>query len=408
MALIVRKYGGSSLATPQQILDAAKQVAHLHRAGKKVIVVVSAMGKNTDTLMKLAQEISPTPVRRELDMLLTTGERISMSLMSMALHDLDCPAISFTGSQAGVLTNSTHSDATILNIKPIRVRTALDYNQVVVLAGFQGVDPKTKEVTTLGRGGSDTTAVAIASHFKAERCEILKDVSGILTADPKILALPRPLKEVTYDSLLDMCFWGSQVLHYRSAALAHKTTLPLYIGSSQNPERGTLIVKDTPMYESHKILSVHSHKNVHSYTCDGNHLEVLIDLLRSLIETQDLPWPQILQTTLLGNSKVRILLTAEPEELKSLLTMVKTQRKVHIENPDLSTVTMTAYGTVRSGTLQETLKELSESSIEVYGTIHSSLSLTFVVKNSKRQETIRILHKRTESESLVRKPTPLV
>ena len=152
------------------------------------------MGESTDRLLRLAREVSPTPPRRELDMLITAGERVSMSLLSMALHDLNCPAISFTGSQAGVLTSSAHSNATILDIKPIRIEAALEKNQVVVLAGFQGVNPKTKEVTTLGRGGSDTTAVAVASHFQATACEILKDVPGVFSADPKRIPEARPLK----------------------------------------------------------------------------------------------------------------------------------------------------------------------------------------------------------------------
>ena len=387
----IRKYGGSSLATPQQILNAAKQVADLHMSGKKVIVVVSAMGKSTDTLIELAQKVNPTPARRELDMLLTTGERVSMSLMSMALHRLNCPAISFTGSQAGVLTSSTHRDATILDIKPTRVKASLDNNRIVVLAGFQGVDPKTKEITTLGRGGSDTTAIAAASHFKAQICEILKDVDGVYSADPKNITTARRLKEITYNDLLDMCFWGSQILHYRSVALAHKMNLPLYIGSSENPKNGTRIVKDTHMYESNEILSVNSHENVHNYIFEKDHLGSSIDLLRSIIEAHDLPWPQILQTKL-ENSKVSVLLTGEREELDSLSTVVKMQKQVHMENSTLSTVTMTAYGGVRSDTLQKALKKLSENSIETYQTIHSTLSLTFVVKNSQRKDTIEILH----------------
>ena len=287
--LIVCKYGGSCLTSTRHILNAAKQIADLSLSGKKVIVIVSAMGKSTDQLIELAREVSHNPIRRELDMLLTTGERVSMSLMSMALHDLGCPAISLTGSQAGILTTSTHSDAHIVDIKPTRIETSLSNNQVVVLAGFQGVDPQTKEITTLGRGGSDTTAVVVASHFKAEACKIFKDVDGICRADPKNIAEAQPLKEITYDHLLDMCFWGSQILHYRSAALAHKMNLPLYIGSSKNLKNKTLIVKDSRMYESNEILSINSHENVCCYIFDNDHLSSSMGLLKSLLETNDSP-----------------------------------------------------------------------------------------------------------------------
>ena len=172
--IIVQKYGGVCLETPAKIRAVARSLADLHGRGYRVVAIVSAMGKTTDQLIQMAYQVSPTPNRRELDMLLTTGERISMSLMSMALSDLGVPAISFTGSQAGVMTDDSHSSARILDVRPIRVREELDRGRVVVLAGFQGVNPVTREVTTLGRGGSDTTAVAMAAALKAERCEIIK------------------------------------------------------------------------------------------------------------------------------------------------------------------------------------------------------------------------------------------
>jgi aspartate kinase len=177
--IIVQKYGGACLETPAKIRAVASSLADLHSRGHRVVAIVSAMGKTTDELVKMAYQVSPHPNRRELDMLLTTGERISMSLMSMALSDLGVPAISFTGSQAGVMTDESHSSARILDVRPIRVREELDRGRIVVLAGFQGVNPVTKEITTLGRGGSDTTAVAMAAALKAECCEIIKEVDGV-------------------------------------------------------------------------------------------------------------------------------------------------------------------------------------------------------------------------------------
>ncbi|MCB0356172.1 MAG: aspartate kinase, partial [Bdellovibrionales bacterium] len=183
MDVIVLKFGGSCLANPEKIRLRAQQIKSFYDQGLKVITVVSAMGNQTNELVNLAYKVSPTPHRRELDMLLTTGERISMALLSMALNDLHCPAISFTGSQAGVLTEEHHNHANIKEIKPIRVEQELSNDKVVIIAGFQGVNPITKEVTTLGRGGSDTTAMAFAKHFKG-RCYIFKDVPGVCSADP--------------------------------------------------------------------------------------------------------------------------------------------------------------------------------------------------------------------------------
>src|SRR6266403_1248862 len=224
--IIVQKYGGTCLETPAKIRAVASGLADLHRRGYRVVAIVSAIGKTTDELVKLAYQVSPHPNRRELDMLLTTGERISRSSMSMALADLGVPAISFTGSQAGVMTDQSHSSARILDVRPIRVREELDRGRIVVLAGFQGVNPVTKEITTLGRGGSDTTAVAMAAALKAECCEIIKEVDGVCSADPRIVANSKPLRELDFASLSEMCFWGAKVLHFRSVELAQSENVP--------------------------------------------------------------------------------------------------------------------------------------------------------------------------------------
>src|SRR3954465_4373867 len=203
--IIVQKYGGACLETPEKIRAVAGALAQLHGRGYRIVAVVSAMGKTTDELVRMAYQVSPHPNRRELDMLLTTGERISMSLMSMALADLGVPAISFTGSQAGVMTDDSHSSARILDVRPIRVREELDSGRVVVLAGFQGVNPATKEITTLGRGGSDTTAVAMAAALNATCCEIVKEVDGVCSADPRIVGHSKFLHQLDFASLSEMC-----------------------------------------------------------------------------------------------------------------------------------------------------------------------------------------------------------
>src|SRR5690242_17710925 len=255
---IVQKYGGACLETPAKVRAVAKHLADLHGQGKRVVVVVSAMGKTTDQLIEMAYQVSPRPNRRELDMLLTTGERISMSLMSMALADLGVPAISFTGSQAGVMTDASHSAALILDVRPVRVREELDRGRIVVLAGFQGVNPVTKEITTLGRGGSDTTAVAMAAALKAECCEIIKEVDGVCSADPRIVANFKPLRQLDFASLSEVCFWGAKVLHFRSVELAQSQDVSLVLKQWGGAEHSTQVMKEVAGMENGKVLAVNS------------------------------------------------------------------------------------------------------------------------------------------------------
>src|SRR5450759_3901581 len=244
--IIVQKYGGACLETPAKIRAVASSLADLHSRGHRVVAIVSAMGNTTDELVKMAYQVSPHPNRRELDMLLTTGERISMSLISMALSDLGVPAISFTGSQAGVMTDDSHSSARILDVRPIRVREELDRGRIVVLAGFQGVNPVTKEITTLDRGGSDTTAVAMAAVLKAECCEIIKEIDGVCSADPRIVANSKPLRQLDFSSLSEMCFWGAKVLHFRSVELAQSQNVPLVLKKWGGAEHSTQVMKERP------------------------------------------------------------------------------------------------------------------------------------------------------------------
>ncbi len=231
--LIVQKYGGATLADPEKIKNVAERLYQMHEKSVQVVAVVSAMGKTTNQLIQLAQQVSSHPNRREMDMLLSTGERVSMALVSMALLDLGAPAISFTGSQSGILTDDSHENAFIQDVKAFRVEEALAKNKIVVLAGFQGVSPTTKEITTLGRGGSDTTAVAMAAFLQADHCEILKDVPSVFSADPNCVTNVKALNELSYDEMLDMTFWGAKVLHYRSVELAKSCGVEMYVGPAR-------------------------------------------------------------------------------------------------------------------------------------------------------------------------------
>ncbi|MEN9745646.1 MAG: aspartokinase [Actinomycetota bacterium] len=228
------------MADPDRMRNVAKHIAALRAQGTDVVAVVSAMGKATDNLVELARQVSSNPQGREMDMLLTTGERISMSLLCMALHDVGCDAMSFTGSQVGIITDTSHTKAKILEIKGDRVREALAAGKVAVVAGFQGVSTE-REVTTLGRGGSDTTAVALAAALKADACEIYTDVTGVFSADPRLVPQARKLKELSFDEMLEMAGAGSKVLALRSVEFARNHNVPIHVRSSFTWEEGTWV-----------------------------------------------------------------------------------------------------------------------------------------------------------------------
>ncbi|MDQ7798822.1 MAG: aspartate kinase [Candidatus Edwardsbacteria bacterium] len=246
MPIIVQKYGGSSVSNVRRIKAVAARIVRAKRRGNKVVVVVSAMADTTDDLTALARQISSDPPRREMDMLLTTGERISMALLAMAIYELGEKAVSFTGSQVGIITDSSHTRAKILEIKPERLKDSLKNDSIVIVAGFQGVS-LAREITTLGRGGSDTTAVALAVALEADACEIYSDFSGIFSADPRLVKSARPLKRISFDEMLELSSCGAQVLHLRAVELAAKYGLPLVCRSSFDHKPGTIVGKGSKM-----------------------------------------------------------------------------------------------------------------------------------------------------------------
>jgi aspartate kinase len=250
MGLIVQKYGGSSVADAAGMKRVAARIVASKRAGHDVVVVVSAMGDTTDELIDLAKQITPMPTGRELDMLLTSGERISMALLAMAIGNLGAEARSFTGSQAGVITDSVHGRARIIDVTPGRIVDALKEGAIAIVAGFQGISQDTKDVTTLGRGGSDTTAVALAAALEADVCEIYTDVDGVFSADPRIVPSARKLNSITYDEMLEMAASGAKVLHLRCVEYARRFDLPIHVRSSFSSNEGTWVVKDRPEGDS--------------------------------------------------------------------------------------------------------------------------------------------------------------
>jgi aspartate kinase len=253
VALVVQKYGGSSVATAERIRRVAERIVETKKAGNDVVVVVSAMGDTTDELLDLAQQVCPAPPAREMDMLLTSGERISNALVAMAIHSLGAEARSFTGSQAGVITTSSHGNAKIIDVTPGRVRAALDEGSIVLVAGFQGVSQDSKDITTLGRGGSDTTAVALAAALNADVCEIYTDVDGVFTADPRIVKDAQRLEKVSFEEMLELAACGAKVLMLRCVEYARRYNVPVHVRSSYTTKPGTIVsgsMEDIPVEEA--------------------------------------------------------------------------------------------------------------------------------------------------------------
>lgn len=253
MALIVQKYGGSSLESAERIRRVAQRIVETKKAGNDVVVVCSAMGDTTDELLDLANQVNPVPPGREMDMLLTAGERISNALVAMAINSFGAEAQSFTGSQAGVITTERHGNARIVDVTPGRVREALDEGKICLVAGFQGVNRETKDITTLGRGGSDTTAVALAAALKADVCEIYSDVDGVYTADPRIVSNAQKLDHISFEEMLEMAAVGAKILMLRCVEYARAFNVPIHVRSSFSNETGTIVsgsVEDIPVEEA--------------------------------------------------------------------------------------------------------------------------------------------------------------
>ncbi|NIH72025.1 aspartate kinase [Auritidibacter ignavus] len=244
MSLIVQKYGGSSVADAKSIQRVARRVADTQKAGNQVVVVVSAMGDTTDDLLDLADKISRQAPVREMDILLSAGERISMSLLAMAVHERGITARSFTGSQAGMLTDTQHGDARIVQVNPYRIKEAVDEGDVAIVAGFQGMSPESKDITTMGRGGSDTTAVALAAALRADACEIYTDVDGVYSADPRVVPTAKKIHEISSEEMLEMAASGSKILHLRSVEYARRFGVKLHVRSSFSHHQGTWVIPD--------------------------------------------------------------------------------------------------------------------------------------------------------------------
>lgn len=399
--LIVQKYGGATVADPQRIKQVAARIAQLAKQKVQLVVVVSAMGKTTNQLIELAGAVSSRPARREMDMLLSTGERISMSLLSMALNDLGVPAISFTGSQAGILTSDSHEDAQIEDVKAFRVDEALRKNQVVILAGFQGVSPKTKEVTTIGRGGSDLTAVAMSAYLGADHCEILKDVPAVFSADPNIVEEAQPIQRLSYDQLLEMTFWGAKVLHYRSVELAKRRQVKLYIGPARSDDSiGTIVDNqnknlEEKMFESNRILSINSHSDVLEIFFKSTALDQAVGELKSFLDKNQISFPQILFSEAKGEKSSSLFVTGPKEVLSAIRSVYGTHADQELISH--SSVSLTCTGAISADLHLKVYSKLDGIRMNAQKIFCSGMTMTLFLGPEHTTKVIRNLHDLIES-----------
>jgi aspartate kinase len=390
--LIVQKYGGSSLSSPHRIQSVAEKIASRTRDDHRIIATVSAMGSTTDRLVRLAHEVSSHPSRRELDMLLTVGERISMALLSMALNSIGCRAISFTGSQSGIVTNVSHTRALIEEIRAARIEEALSTGHVVIVAGFQGVS-RTKEITTLGRGGSDTTAVALAARFGASQCEIYSDVAGVYTADPRIVKMARPLPRISYDEMLELAVLGAKVLHFRAAELARRYRVPLRLLSTFDDAEGTQVCEGKDM-EHESITSVTSQKSVALVRVDfGLDVPALRALLDRIVEREI---RLMSYQRLCGEPHSSLVFVVEQEEVPKVREAAEelSSADASIDVLDgLAAVSVVGSGLSSSPRAIARIEKLvADEGVPVRYVRTSALSVTCLVPAADCKRTVALLH----------------
>jgi len=392
MNVIVQKYGGSSLASVEKLKRISEMIAAVKNTGNDVVAVVSAMGKTTNSLIEMAKEISPTPSRREMDMLLSTGERTTMALLCIALNELGVDAISLTGSQAGIITNDRHNDARVIEVRPIRVQDELEKGKVVVIGGFQGVSYK-RDITTLGRGGSDTSAVALAAALNAERCEIYSDVDGVYTTDPNTVKDAKHLPEISYQQIQEMAEAGAKVLNAQAVQYAKEAKIALYARSTFNRGKETIIKEVTK-----KELS-----GVRSVVYETEIVRVLvnnpskIELAAHLLEEKQIAMKEFQYSALGKDSGYKSSFIISKKNIydwesirDSLLEKLKDD--IYL-NESFSTLSIIGEGFSRGNfVLLETLKLLRDNNIEYYGVGTTSFRISILVEKDLLEEAVKVCH----------------
>ena len=393
MSIVVQKYGGSSVADVEKIRTVADKVAATRRAGRDVVVVVSAMGDTTDELLALAHQVTQSPARRELDMLLSTGERVSMALLSMALNDRGVQAVSFTGSQSGIVTSDAHTNARIVEVRPFRVQDELARGQVVIVAGYQGVSYK-KEITTLGRGGSDTTAVALAAALDAD-CEIYSDVDGVYTADPRVVPEARRLAELSYEEMQELAEAGAKVLNAQAVEFAKERGIAVYARATAGGPGETVIRKFPPRTPG-RVVGVTSETGLVVLGIEEGGNARLGELLAALDEREVTPRQVTLQASAAGSSCGSLVLSLENiHDFPSLRAFIGSRFGAGISvSEQVGAVAAIGAGINTSGrNLRRTLAALAEEGIPVSSVSTSSFRISLLTSQDRVKDAVRRLHR---------------
>ena len=403
MSIIVQKYGGTSVADADKIKNVARRIIRTRDAGNQVVVVVSAMGHTTDELVDLAYQVAEKPAHRELDVLLSTGEVVTTTLLAMALHAMDCPAISLSGAQAGIRTDAAFSSARILEVKSARVVKELEKGSVVIVAGFQGITAD-MDTTTLGRGGSDTTAVALAASLGAEVCQIYTDVEGVYSADPRLVPESRLLSEIGYEEMLEMASYGAKVMHPRAVELGELFNIPIRVTSSFNDNPGTLIHGGVAMEVRNKVSSVAHDLDVAKITIvgvpdsPGIAASIFVPLARAGISVD----------TIVQNAGI-----TNVTDLTFTVTRSQLEKAVEVANPiaqsigarecttDSSLGKVSIIGTGMQNTpgyAARMFGALSQAKINIQLITTSEIRITCIIEEARVEEAVRILHQAFEIE----------
>ena len=392
MALVVQKYGGSSVADVDKLKKIASMISAVKKQGIDVVVVVSAMGKTTNQLIEMAKLISPNPPRREMDMLLSTGERTSMALLCIALHEEGIESISLTGSQAGIITNDRHNDARVIEVRPIRVLDEIDSGKVVVIGGFQGVSYK-RDITTLGRGGSDTSAVALAAALNAERCEIYSDVDGVFTADPNIIREAKHLPEISYQQVQEMSEAGAKVLNAQAVQFAKEAKITLYARNTFNPGKET-IIKDVSRKELSGVLAVVYEKDiVRVFVHDADKINWVLEYL----EENQIPIKEFQVSGIAGDKGYKCSFIISTNNLynwdKIKYLLEDNLRDGIYINDSLAALSIIGEGFSRNNeALIGTIKLLDKHGINYYGVNTTSFRISLLVEKNLLEDSVKICH----------------
>ena len=399
MGIIVQKYGGSSVADTEKLKKIAGLIASVKEQKHDVVAVVSAMGKTTNQLIEMAKVLSDNPDKRELDMLLSTGERITMALLCIALNNLGIKAISLTGSQSGIITNDRYNDARVIEVRPFRVQDELAKNQVVVIGGFQGVSYK-RDITTLGRGGSDTSAVALAAALNAERCEIYSDVDGVYTTDPNVVNDAKHLPEISYQQIQEMAEAGAKVLNAQAIQFAKEAKIAIYTRSTFNPGKETIIREFAPKDKPFVIAVVHESDIVRVVYINKNRQENFNDSIRGLFNLLEENELSVKELNLINSEKPELLKASFIISRKNIHGWEKIEKKLYERykeqiNIDHSfgAVSLIGEGFSRDNrVVSETISIFKENKISFFGLNTTSFRVSMLVKKEMLETCVAVLH----------------